>query len=312
MSSSVALLRRHSSFTVAAVLCVTALFAAPAPAAAQIVQAQGDGACPPGMAPLSLAQATAQRASICPQLGQWDILRLAGGGSMDGPGYQCQVRASDPRRLGGTLCAPAAAIIVQPPPPPPMQQRAIRVVAGVFDAVHPAWQDVVTLEADGSMWRASARRRGRGRWYVDGQFLVLDWGGGRGVADRLQRVGRGEFQSATGLRLVRRPDRVVQPPPQVVISVSPGMYDGIHPHWRDVVILAPDGTYARGNGDPGRWYVEGNELVLAWQSWGPERLTQVGPGAYRAANGFTLTFRGDAWRDDRRRGDGRRGGGRRR
>ncbi len=84
------------------------------------------------------------------------------------------------------------------------------------------------------------------------------------------------------------------PPPRVVAPaiVRPGVYDGVHPDWRDSVVLRADGTYQRGNGDPGRWYVQGNTLVLAWQNWGPERLVAVGPGVYRApTNGFTLTLR---------------------
>ncbi len=77
----------------------------------------------------------------------------------------------------------------------------------------------------------------------------------------------------------------------VQVADISGEYQGVHPHWRDRVTLRPDGSYARGNGDPGRWTFDGTTLVLAWKNWGPETLTKTGEGQYRAAsNGFTLTL----------------------
>ena len=69
-----------------------------------------------------------------------------------------------------------------------------------------------------------------------------------------------------------------------------GTWQGAHPHWRDTVILNADGTYRRGNGDPGRWAYDGQTLLLNWQNWGTEILTRQTDGRFRAAgNGFTLT-----------------------
>ncbi|MBL8916849.1 MAG: serine/threonine protein kinase [Archangium sp.] len=58
--------------------------------------------CSRGFVTVAEARAHAQR--LCALLEQWDIARLAGGGSMDGPGYQCKVRERDPRDLGVSLC----------------------------------------------------------------------------------------------------------------------------------------------------------------------------------------------------------------
>jgi hypothetical protein len=71
-----------------------------------------------------------------------------------------------------------------------------------------------------------------------------------------------------------------------------GVYDAIHPHWRDVVIIEPDGSYRRGSGDSGRWSFDGSILVLHWTKWGPETLVKHGPGHFVApSNGFAITRR---------------------
>jgi hypothetical protein len=89
-------------------------------------------------------------------------------------------------------------------------------------------------------------------------------------------------------------DAAASPGPQVVPQLA-GTYDGVHVHWRDTVTLAADGTYARGNGDPGRWTFDGTTLVLAWKNWGPEPLVFKGPGSFAAADGhFQLTQRNRA------------------
>ena len=69
---------------------------------------QGDGSCPTGRTLLGLAQATANQQDVCKVLGEWYIARLAGGGSMDGPGYGCKIRPADERSLGHSLCAVVA------------------------------------------------------------------------------------------------------------------------------------------------------------------------------------------------------------
>jgi hypothetical protein len=72
-----------------------------------------------------------------------------------------------------------------------------------------------------------------------------------------------------------------------------GIYDGVHPHWKDTVHLHADGTYKRGNGDPGRWKAEGDILVLDWTNWGLVIMTRVAPGKFKArSDGFTITLRG--------------------
>ncbi len=38
------------------------------------------------------------------KLAQWDIVRLAGGRSISGPGYNCTINDKDYRTLGGSLC----------------------------------------------------------------------------------------------------------------------------------------------------------------------------------------------------------------
>jgi hypothetical protein len=53
---------------------------------------------------------------LCEMLGHWDIVRLAGGGALDGPGYGCQVRTSDERAMGTALCVTGDGL---PPPEAP-------------------------------------------------------------------------------------------------------------------------------------------------------------------------------------------------
>ena len=53
---------------------------------------------------VTVAQARANVTLLCPLLAEWDIVRLAGGGSMDGRGYQCKVHEHDARELGFSLC----------------------------------------------------------------------------------------------------------------------------------------------------------------------------------------------------------------
>jgi len=116
----------------------------------------------------------------------------------------------------------------------------------------------------------------------------------------------GVYQIYVGSHTARRPPRYTlrieevspvvgiptptpAPTPAIDPRSIPGTYTGRHPHWTDSVTFAADGTYARGNGDPGRWWIEGSTLVLAWTNWGPERLELQPDGSFRASsNGFTL------------------------
>lgn len=67
-------------------------------------RAIGDQPCPAGSALISPTEARARQAELCSQLNTWDIARLDGGGSMEGPGYGCTIRDSDTRSLGHALC----------------------------------------------------------------------------------------------------------------------------------------------------------------------------------------------------------------
>lgn len=66
--------------------------------------------CPAGYAHVTYQKATAGRAAYCGKLQAWDIARLAGGGSMDGSGYQCKTRQQDNRQLGHSLCESKPAV----------------------------------------------------------------------------------------------------------------------------------------------------------------------------------------------------------
>ncbi len=73
--------------------------------AVQFERGVGDNVCPSGFTTANPMVARANSAAMCAKLGTWDIARLAGGGSMDGPGYGCTIRDSDTRGLGHTACA---------------------------------------------------------------------------------------------------------------------------------------------------------------------------------------------------------------
>lgn len=64
----------------------------------------GGEICPTGTVYVTVNEAVQYRNDLCNKLGQWDIVRLADGGSMDGPGYDCKVRGEDTRSLGNALC----------------------------------------------------------------------------------------------------------------------------------------------------------------------------------------------------------------
>lgn len=67
-------------------------------------RAIGDKPCPAGSALISPQEARARQSELCSKLGAWDVARLDGGGSMDGPGYGCTIRDTDNRSLGHALC----------------------------------------------------------------------------------------------------------------------------------------------------------------------------------------------------------------
>ena len=86
-------------------LTVLILFASIGTASAlDIKLVNGDNNCPAAYNLLTPQEATADQANVCRMLGSWYIVRLAGGGSMDGPGYGCKIRSQDSRSLGQSLC----------------------------------------------------------------------------------------------------------------------------------------------------------------------------------------------------------------
>jgi len=60
--------------------------------------------CPQGYQHMTFDEAQSNAQQVCETLGTWDIARLADGGSMDGPGYDCKIRESDDRELGHSIC----------------------------------------------------------------------------------------------------------------------------------------------------------------------------------------------------------------
>lgn len=60
--------------------------------------------CGEGQVQVTAQDALANQDAYCQLLGDYDIIRLANGGSMDGPGYGCKIRYEDRRSLGGVLC----------------------------------------------------------------------------------------------------------------------------------------------------------------------------------------------------------------
>lgn len=74
---------------------------------AEFADGSGDGHCPDGYIIVSEQTARTNQQAACKVLGAWDIARLAGGGSMDGPGYGCNIRDQDTRPLGNTVCRKA-------------------------------------------------------------------------------------------------------------------------------------------------------------------------------------------------------------
>ncbi|WP_437646922.1 hypothetical protein [Sorangium sp. So ce362] len=65
---------------------------------------RGGGQCLEGFEHVDFATVSAYSAEICTHVGYWGIARIAGGGSIDGPGYGCGFRATDSRELGDSIC----------------------------------------------------------------------------------------------------------------------------------------------------------------------------------------------------------------
>ncbi|WP_347277421.1 caspase family protein [Pseudanabaena sp. FACHB-2040] len=60
--------------------------------------------CPPGSTLVTYEEAIGYKNSLIQKLGEWDIARLAGGGSMTGSGYSYEIRRNNDSPLGHALC----------------------------------------------------------------------------------------------------------------------------------------------------------------------------------------------------------------
>lgn len=77
----------------------------------------------------------------------------------------------------------------------------------------------------------------------------------------------------------------------LVANQIAGEYQGVHKQWNDKVIINANGTFRRATGgDSGTWSYDGKRLVLKWQKWAAETLTQKAPGVFSSTKyKFTLT-----------------------
>ncbi|WP_427157197.1 SAV_2336 N-terminal domain-related protein [Aliinostoc sp. HNIBRCY26] len=69
----------------------------------KILRASGE-TCPSGYTLVTYEEAIENREILSRKLETWDIARIAGGGSMDGSGYDSKIRQQDERGLGHSLC----------------------------------------------------------------------------------------------------------------------------------------------------------------------------------------------------------------
>lgn len=286
--------RRRAGGAVGLAAAVAALFClggGTAEAQSNVFVAQGDGQCPAGARPLTYREALANREAVCRQLGEWYIARLDGGGSMDGPGYRCQVRPADARPLGHTLC------VGDPPPnPPPAGERADLV--GSWVAAHPDWRDTIELRPDGRFQRESGTG---GTWSLEGNELVLAWD--HSPAERLVQIAPDAYRApSNGFVLVRRPPTAVLNPPNGprVPPFRPALRDGtyalVRGGRRDTVTVLPDGRYFTSGGDGGFWSLRGHTLLLSTLRGDHTRLVRVGENRYASPSGdvtLTLVREGD-------------------
>ena len=64
----------------------------------------GDSPCGAGWTLLTPQEARDRKNEICNMLGEWNIARLEGGGTMKGYGYGCAITDQDPQGTGHALC----------------------------------------------------------------------------------------------------------------------------------------------------------------------------------------------------------------
>lgn len=79
--------------------------------------------------------------------------------------------------------------------------------------------------------------------------------------------------------------------PENLIAEVVGVYQGVHPDWRERVFIYPDGTYRRANGEPGVWSFDGTFLILDWTNWGVATLRRQSDGSFfDSRQRFRLTW----------------------
>lgn len=88
--------------------------------------------CPSGTTVVTYQEALQNKTEYCAAVGQWNIVRLANGASMDGKGYGCGAKQSDTRGLGSILCKDNA---LPPPATSAVQYVAAKACPGDYVAV---------------------------------------------------------------------------------------------------------------------------------------------------------------------------------
>lgn len=101
----------HLTLRAASAITSTLLLGFASSALAAVHETPGQ-TCASGTSAVTYAEALQNKTAYCAALGQWSIVRLANGASMDGKGYGCGAKQSDTRGLGSILCKDNAV----PPP----------------------------------------------------------------------------------------------------------------------------------------------------------------------------------------------------
>ncbi len=67
-----------------------------------------------------------------------------------------------------------------------------------------------------------------------------------------------------------------------------GKWNGNHQNWSDTVTINEDGTFARSNGDSGKWTLQADNgriiLILKWNRWPAETLIMTEQNSFFQKN----------------------------
>lgn len=74
--------------------------------AENFLEVPGDYFCPANHRLMSVSYAQVNKSDVCDGLKDWAVARLAGDGSISGPGNNCEIYQVDHRDLGSSLCVP--------------------------------------------------------------------------------------------------------------------------------------------------------------------------------------------------------------